>query len=274
MYSLLPFITARLPEMPIEVWCNILRMLDSKSLVSAVRNSSSFSIMARGDPILRQKVRSAIKEEEEEIVARLRRPGITSRVERSSKQAELYSKNSQKKTTIRKEPKMFKVCRVAKKEPSDLKIRSKVCHSYFNNRVVNMYSLLPFITARLPEMPIEVWCNILRMLDSKSLLSAVRSSSSFSYMARGDPILRQKVRSAIEEEKKEIVALLRRPELTSRVERSSKQAELYSKNSQKKTTIRKEPKMFKVCRVATKEPSDLKIRSKVCKSSRFNPYRI
>ncbi|CAG9760989.1 unnamed protein product [Ceutorhynchus assimilis] len=138
-----------------------------------------------------------------------------------------------------------------------------------------MYSLLPFIaTSMLPEMPIEVWCNILRMLDSKSLLSAVRSSSSFSSMARGDPILRQKVRSAIKEGREEIVELLGRPGITSRVERSSKQCELYSKNSQKKTTIKKEPKMFKVCRAAKKESSDLKIRSKVCKSARFNPYRI
>ncbi|CAG9760987.1 unnamed protein product [Ceutorhynchus assimilis] len=138
-----------------------------------------------------------------------------------------------------------------------------------------MYSLLPFTTtSMLPEMPIEVWCNILRMLDSKSLLSAARSLSSFSSMAREDPILRQKVRTAIKEEKEEIVARLRRPGRTSRVVRSSKQSELYSKNSQKKTTIRKEPKMFEVCRAVKKESSDLKIKSKVCKSSRFNPYRI
>ncbi|CAG9760991.1 unnamed protein product [Ceutorhynchus assimilis] len=138
-----------------------------------------------------------------------------------------------------------------------------------------MYSLLPFITtSMLPEMPIEVWCNILRMLDSKSLLSAVRSSSSFSSMARGDPILGQKVRLAIKEEKEEIVARLRRPGITTRVERSSKQGGIYSKNSQKKTTIRKEPKMFEVCRAAKKESSDFKIKRKVCKSSRFNPYRI
>ncbi|CAG9760983.1 unnamed protein product [Ceutorhynchus assimilis] len=140
-----------------------------------------------------------------------------------------------------------------------------------------MYSLLPFITTdMLPEMPIEVWCIILRMLDSKSLLSGVRSSSYFSSMARGDPILRQKVRRAFKEEKEEIVARLRRPGIATRVDRPSKQSGLYSKNSQKKTTIKKEPKMFKVCRAAKKEKesSDLKIRSNVCKSSRYNPYRI
>ncbi|CAG9760988.1 unnamed protein product [Ceutorhynchus assimilis] len=136
-----------------------------------------------------------------------------------------------------------------------------------------MYTLLPFITTGMvPEMPIEVWCVILRLLDSKSLLSTVRSSSSFSSMARGDPILRQKVRNAIKEEKEEIVARLRKPGISTIVERPSKQSELYSKNSQKKTTIRKEPKMFKVC--AKKESLDLKIKSKICKSSRFNPYRI
>ncbi|CAG9760866.1 unnamed protein product [Ceutorhynchus assimilis] len=138
-----------------------------------------------------------------------------------------------------------------------------------------MYSLLPFITtSMLPEMPIEVWCIILRLLDSKSLLSVVRCSSSFSSMARGDSILRQKVRIAIKEEKEEIVARLRRPGIGTRVDRSSKQSGLFSKNSQKKTTIKKEPKMFKFCRAAEKQSSDLKMRSNVCKSSRFNPYRI
>ncbi|CAG9769196.1 unnamed protein product [Ceutorhynchus assimilis] len=140
-----------------------------------------------------------------------------------------------------------------------------------------MYSLLPFITVSLlPEMPIEVWCIILRLLDSKSLLSAVRSSSFFSTMARGDPILKQKVRIAIKEEKEEIVAQLARPGVTTTVERSSTQPSgLYSKNVQKNITIRKEPKMFKAREnKAKKETSGSKIRTKVTKSSRFNPYRL
>ncbi|CAG9769197.1 unnamed protein product [Ceutorhynchus assimilis] len=125
-------------------------------------------------------------------------------------------------------------------------------------------------------MPIEVWCVVLRLLDSKSLLSAVRSSSFFSTMARGDPILKKKVRIAIKEEKEEIVAQLARPGVMTTVERSStKQSGLYAKNVQKKITIRKEPKIFKAREIkAKKGTSDSKIRTKITKSSRFNPYRL
>ncbi|CAG9761123.1 unnamed protein product [Ceutorhynchus assimilis] len=141
-----------------------------------------------------------------------------------------------------------------------------------------MYSLLPSIAfAKLPELPIEVWCITMRLLDSKSLLSIVRSSSFFSNIARGDPVLRQKVRSAIKEEKEDLLIRLTRPGVGVRTQRLE-QTQLYSSNFQKKIAITKCPQMFRVnqkanIRTKTKK-AGLKAKTEIIKSSRFNPYRL
>ncbi|KAJ3649210.1 hypothetical protein Zmor_020964 [Zophobas morio] len=68
-----------------------------------------------------------------------------------------------------------------------------------------MYQILPFVTASefaLPDLPVELWANILRCLDPSSLLTATRSSDPWKRIAQGDPVLRKTVKNQLVLEKR------------------------------------------------------------------------
>ncbi|KAF7267001.1 hypothetical protein GWI33_019707 [Rhynchophorus ferrugineus] len=54
--------------------------------------------------------------------------------------------------------------------------------------------------AAIPQLPIKLWCYILRMLDLDTLLANWGSSSYIDYIIRGDSILRQKIEEALKQE--------------------------------------------------------------------------
>ncbi|KAF7267005.1 hypothetical protein GWI33_019711 [Rhynchophorus ferrugineus] len=62
-----------------------------------------------------------------------------------------------------------------------------------------MYKFFSSVAA-IPQLPMELWCYILRMLDLDTLLAIWRSSSYIDYIIRGDSILRQKIEEALKQE--------------------------------------------------------------------------
>lgn len=140
-----------------------------------------------------------------------------------------------------------------------------------------MYQLLPFVTAcatALPTLPVEMWCLILRLLDAKSLLSAVRSSTYLKSIAQGDPILKKTSEDAIMEEQRELLSLARyNPVSVTRTERSR----LFGTNCTKRYSFAKCPKMFAVLADNKKEYKLNKGTRKLTntkKTSRYCPYRM
>ncbi|KAF7267004.1 hypothetical protein GWI33_019710 [Rhynchophorus ferrugineus] len=65
--------------------------------------------------------------------------------------------------------------------------------------------------AAIPQLPIELWCYILRMLDLDTLLAIWRSSSYIDYIIRGDSILRQKIEEALKQESHRNFQILTEP---------------------------------------------------------------
>ena len=83
-----------------------------------------------------------------------------------------------------------------------------------------MYQLLPIICAYttvyctvLPQLSVEVWCIILRLLDPASLLVTVRTVSYFDSIVQGDPILRKSLRKAVHQENKDKLKMLLNPSM-------------------------------------------------------------
>ncbi|KAJ3641469.1 hypothetical protein Zmor_027976 [Zophobas morio] len=68
-----------------------------------------------------------------------------------------------------------------------------------------MYKILPFaatVEFALPNLPVEIWANILRCLDPSSLLTAARSNDLWDRITQGDPVLRKTVRDQLVLEKR------------------------------------------------------------------------
>ena len=106
MYQLLPFFAACstvLHTLPIEVWCLILRKLDRKSLLATVRSLDFLNFVVQGDLLLRENVKQAIKEENEECLSYLTRPGMSAAVTRKER-AQLFGTNGEKRVSVRKSP--------------------------------------------------------------------------------------------------------------------------------------------------------------------------
>ncbi|CAH1103314.1 unnamed protein product [Psylliodes chrysocephalus] len=62
-----------------------------------------------------------------------------------------------------------------------------------------MFRLLPVIVAscfELVPLPMEMWSNVLRLLDPMTLLSTVRASPKWKNVCLGDRILKKKLKSA------------------------------------------------------------------------------
>ncbi|KAJ8985441.1 hypothetical protein NQ317_017073 [Molorchus minor] len=99
---------------------------------------------------------------------------------------------------------------------------------------VNMFQLLPFLqsTCLFPELPVEMWCFILRYLDPRSLLAGVRVHKSWLRVCRGDPILKKRLRLALEEEKTVRWNMILDPRLSLKISRELP-AENYRPNVQK-----------------------------------------
>ncbi|KAJ8977388.1 hypothetical protein NQ317_001989, partial [Molorchus minor] len=97
-----------------------------------------------------------------------------------------------------------------------------------------MFQLLPFLqsTCLFPELPVEMWCFILRYLDPRSLLAGVRVHKSWLGVCRGDPVLKKRLRLALEEEKTVRRNMILDPRLSLKISRELP-AENYRPNVQK-----------------------------------------
>ncbi|KAJ8961259.1 hypothetical protein NQ318_008943, partial [Aromia moschata] len=85
-----------------------------------------------------------------------------------------------------------------------------------------MFGLLPVCETSFPVLellPVEMWCFILRYLDPRSLLTGVQTHKSWLPVCRGDPVLRTKLKLALEEEKKMTRDMILNPRLSVRISR-------------------------------------------------------
>ncbi|KAJ8968055.1 hypothetical protein NQ314_002494 [Rhamnusium bicolor] len=83
-----------------------------------------------------------------------------------------------------------------------------------------MYSILPFaLSFQLGILPVEMWSTIFRFLDSKSLLAVARSHKLWLSVCRGDTVLRQRLHSALKEEKNYFHNVLVNPKISTSVSR-------------------------------------------------------
>ncbi|XP_072381516.1 uncharacterized protein [Diabrotica undecimpunctata] len=77
-----------------------------------------------------------------------------------------------------------------------------------------MFRLLPVIAAscfQLTALPMEMWSNILRLLDPLSLLATARSDPRFKSICLGDSVLRNNLRDALEIERRQAEEIIRNP---------------------------------------------------------------
>ncbi|XP_072383830.1 uncharacterized protein [Diabrotica undecimpunctata] len=77
-----------------------------------------------------------------------------------------------------------------------------------------MFRLLPVIAAscfQLAALPVEMWSNILRLLDPLSLLATARSDPRFKSICLGDSVLRNNLRCALEIERRQAEEIIRNP---------------------------------------------------------------
>ena len=142
-----------------------------------------------------------------------------------------------------------------------------------------MYQLLPFVSAYttvLPNLPVEIWCIILKLLDYASLLTTIRTFPFLYSIAQGDSALRRMVKDATKEEQKQIFAQWTQPGMKTRVSRKD-YARLFSTNVSKVASTIKRQRVGnrageeKVSRKATASGVGP---IKTSKRTRFNPYRL
>ncbi|XP_072380340.1 uncharacterized protein [Diabrotica undecimpunctata] len=77
-----------------------------------------------------------------------------------------------------------------------------------------MFRLLPVIAAscfQLAALPVEMWSNILRLLDPLSLLATARSDPRFKSICLSDSVLRNNLRDALEIERRQAEEIIRNP---------------------------------------------------------------
>ena len=141
-----------------------------------------------------------------------------------------------------------------------------------------MYQLLPFISAyttALPNLPVEIWCVILKRLDPTSLFTVVRTSSFFYFVAQGESTLREMVRNATEQEQQHMFALLTQPGMSTTITRQD-YARLFDKNVKKDVSVRrlKTESLIGQGELPKKSRGSGGPIRKTIKSARFNPYRL
>ncbi|XP_028133421.2 uncharacterized protein LOC114328692 isoform X1 [Diabrotica virgifera virgifera] len=101
-----------------------------------------------------------------------------------------------------------------------------------------MFRLLPVIAAscfQLTALPVEMWSTILRLLDPLSLLATARSDTRFKSICFGDSVLRNKLRDALEIERRQAEEIIRNPAKSMTISREDAKR-VFAANVSKKIT--------------------------------------
>ncbi|KAF7283417.1 hypothetical protein GWI33_000620 [Rhynchophorus ferrugineus] len=134
-----------------------------------------------------------------------------------------------------------------------------------------MYKFFPCTLASfaiIPQLLIELWCCILRMLDLDTLLAICRTSSYIDYIIRGDSTLRQKIEEALKLESQRNLQILNEPSSAIQITREGPNI-IFGSNCQKICT-KKSSSIIKQSAPAKKNYT--KKRNNM--SKRFAPYRL
>lgn len=136
-----------------------------------------------------------------------------------------------------------------------------------------MYQLLSIIvyTTVLPQLPVEVWCIILRLLDPASLLVTIRAVSFFNSIVQGDPVLRKSLRDAIDQENRKRLEMLTQPKMAVEISRQDF-SRLFGSNVQK--SIRSNRKLTILSQLKNESTRKRLNATKISNRTRFNPYRL
>lgn len=134
-----------------------------------------------------------------------------------------------------------------------------------------MYPLLPVHVSVLMDLPVELWCIVLKYLNAKDLLNAARSLPRLYEIVLGDSTLRRTYEEAVHKEHERLT----RPGSAVTISRND-YSRIFDGNCLKKVALAKCPKIFEVVYGNNQEKSSGgKIRKiKVSKASRFKPYRL
>ncbi|XP_028131041.1 uncharacterized protein LOC114326798 isoform X1 [Diabrotica virgifera virgifera] len=101
-----------------------------------------------------------------------------------------------------------------------------------------MFRLLPVIAAscfQLTALSVEMWSNILRLLDPLSLLATARSDPRFKSICLGDSVLRNNLRNAFEIERRQAEEIIRNPAMSITISREDAK-KVFAANVSKKIT--------------------------------------
>ncbi|KAJ8946401.1 hypothetical protein NQ318_011809 [Aromia moschata] len=219
MFQLLPIYETScvfLQLLPVELCCIILRYLDPRSLLASVRAHKSWTAMCRGDPVLRQRLRSALREERELLRKTIIDPRVTMTISRDVATG-TYRRNVKKSVTTKTN--IYTILPIDD-DPADRVNLRKIPACSFN--------LLPCR---------ELYCITLRYLDPRSLLASVRAHKSWIAMCRGDPVLRQRLRSALREERELLRKTIIDPRVTMTISRDVATG-TYRRNVKKSVTTK------------------------------------
>lgn len=136
-----------------------------------------------------------------------------------------------------------------------------------------MYQLLSIIvyTTVLPQLPVEVWCIILRLLDPASLLVTIRAVGFFNSIVQGDPVLRKSLRDAIDQENRKRLEMLTQPKMAVEISRQDF-SRLFGSNVQK--SIRSNRKLPILSQLKNESTRKRLNATKISNRTRFNPYRL
>ncbi|KAJ8949220.1 hypothetical protein NQ314_008280 [Rhamnusium bicolor] len=141
-----------------------------------------------------------------------------------------------------------------------------------------MFSVLPFaLSFQLGILPVEMWSTIFRFLDTKSLLAGARSHKLWLNVCRGDPVLRQRLQLALEEEKNYFHNMLVNPKYATIVSREFPSRKFGS--NVKKSVAKSGDYLHILCEKRpllgnTEKYGTGKRTNKVYNKKRFSPYRI
>ncbi|KAK4876920.1 hypothetical protein RN001_009426 [Aquatica leii] len=232
--------------LPVEMLVNILRFLDDKSLLNAAFSNKRFMSVCKGDSVLRRRVRSFIRKEQQLFKKSTLNAKLHVEIIRHN-QPQLFGRNQKKVVTVRKiifprpsftekpTAKYFTISESDNRPSGGGKLRKKC-----KDRLVpyKMYSLLGYTFSTLIFLPVEMLVNILRFLDDKSLLNAAFSSKRFMSVCKGDPVLRKRVRSYIRKEKQLFKKSTLNAKLQVEITRHD-QPRLFGRNQKKVVTVNK-----------------------------------
>ena len=137
-----------------------------------------------------------------------------------------------------------------------------------------MYQLISYIcayTTLLPDLPVEVWCHILRLLDPASLLVTVRTVSYLNFVVQGDPVLKKILREAIDEENKNRLKMLTQPKMAVQISRQD-YSRLFGSNVQK--YVKSTGKLPTLRQPKDDSTGKSLYDRKKYSQKRYNPYRL